>query len=190
VTATAAGPPAPTRPAPTRPAPTRAELVRNLHRDLARGAIGPVICAVLLVALLSAWVAAGGAGTLSRVRIQVSLAAVPMRGFTPQGDAAIKTATTFLTIRNISSTPDELIAARSPIARRVVLTTRAGSGRTAVASLAIPAHGTLTLSPFGADLVLQDPAPYESQGTVPLILTFRGAGPVTVEATVTAPGTP
>ncbi len=71
-----------------------------------------------------------------------------------------------------------------------MLTTGAGSGRTAAAGLAVPAHGTLTLSPFGADLVLQDPAPYDSQGTVPLILTVRDAGPVTVEATVTAPGTP
>ncbi len=178
------------RAAPTRTDPTRAGLARNLRRDLVRGAIGPVICAVLLVALLSAWVATGGAGTLSRVRIQVSLAAVPMRGFTPQGDAAIKTATTFLTIRNIGGTPDELIAASSPNARRIVLTTRDGPGRPAVAGLVIPAHGTLTLSPFGADLVLQDPAPYESQGTVPLILTFRDAGPMTIEATVTAPGTP
>ncbi len=175
--------------------PTRAELGRDLRRDLARGAIGPVICAVILVSLLSAWVGTGGAGTLSRVRLQVTLAAVPMRGFTPEADAAIGTATTFLTIRNISNTPDELIAARSPIARHVVLTTRTGpdpnSGpRTAVAGLAIPADGSLTLSPFGSDLVLQHPARYETAGTVPLILTFRHAGTITIEATVTAPGTP
>ena len=190
--ATTAGTPVPASPVPASPVPTRAQLGRALRRDLARGAIGPVICVVVLVALLSAWVATGGAGTLSRVRIQVSLAAVPMRAFTPQADAAIGTATTFLTIRNLSDTPDELIAARSPIARRVVLTTRAGPGgpRRAVAGLAIPADGTLTLSPFGNDLVLADPAPFETAGTVPLILTFRDAGAVTIEATVTAPGTP
>jgi copper(I)-binding protein len=189
---TTAGTPVPASPVPASPVPTRAELGRALRRDLARGAIGPVICAVVLVALLSAWVATGGAGTLSQVRIQVSLAAVPMRAFTPQAAAAIGTATTFLTIRNLSDTPDELIAARSPIARHVVLTTRAGPGgpRIAVAGLAIPADGTLTLSPFGNDLVLTDPTPFESTGTVPLILTFRDAGTVTIEATVTAPGTP
>jgi copper(I)-binding protein len=191
MTPTTTGPASPA-PASVSTVPTRADLARNLRRDLARGAIGPVICAVVLVALLSAWVAAGGAGTLSRVRIQVTLAAVPMRAFTPQAAAAIGTATTFLTIRNLGDTPDELIAARSPIARHVVLTTRAGpSGpRTAVAGLAIPADGTLTLSPFGNDLVLQDPTPFETTGTVPLILTFRHAGTVTLEATVTAPGTP
>ena len=59
-----------------------------------------------------------------------------------------------------------------------------------VADLAIPADGTLTLSPFGNDLVLQDPAPFETTATVPLILTFRDAGTVTIEASVTAPGSP
>ena len=150
---------------------------------------------MLLLALLSAWVATGGAGTLSRVGIQVSLAAVPMRALTPEAASAIGTATTFLTIRNLSDTPDELIAARSPIARHVVLATRTGSDpntgpRTAVAGLAIPADGTLTLSPFGNDLVLVDPTPFETASTVPLILTFRNAGTITIEATVTAPGTP
>jgi copper(I)-binding protein len=170
----------------------RADLGRNLRRDLARGAIGPVICATVLVALLSAWVVTGAAGTLSQVRIQVSQAAVPMRAFTPQAAAAIGTATTFVTIRNLSDTPDELVAARSPIARRVILTTRTGlaAARTVAAGLAVPAHGTLTLSPFGDDLVLQDPAPFESTGTVPLILTFRNAGTLTINATVTPPGTP
>ena len=40
-----------------------------------------------------------------------------MRAFTPQAAA-----TTFLTIRHLSGTADELVAARSPIARQVVLT--------------------------------------------------------------------
>jgi copper(I)-binding protein len=62
--------------------------------------------------------------------------------------------------------------------------------RVVVGDLAIPAHGTLTLSPFGDDVVLQDPAPFETSSSVPLILTFRHAGTVTIEATVTAPGTP
>ncbi len=161
-------------------------------RDLLRAAAGPVICAVVLTGLLAAWVASGGAGTLTRVRLQVTLAAVPMRAFTPQAAASIGTATTFLTIRNLSGTPDELIAATSPIAGRVVLTERSGPGssRTVVTDLVVPAHGTLTLSPFGDDLILQDPAPFETSTAVPLTLTFRHAGTVTIDAPVTAPGTP
>ncbi len=165
---------------------------RNVLRELARAAFGPVICAVVLIGLLSAWVAAGGAGTLSRVRLQVTLAAVPMRAFTPAAAASAGAATTFLTIRNLSGAPDQLVAVRSPVARQVVLTVRSSLAgpRRVVSDLAIPAHGTLTLSPFGDDLVLQHPAPFETASVVPLTLTFRHAGTVTVEATVTAPGTP
>jgi copper(I)-binding protein len=161
-------------------------------RDLLRAVAGPVICAVVLTGLLAAWVAAGGAGTLTRVRLQVTLAAVPMRAFTPQAAAAVSTATTFLTIKNLSGTPDELVAASSPIASRVLLTERTGpsASRTVIADLVVPAHGTLTLSPFGDDLILQDPAPFETRTTVPLILTFRHAGTVTIDAPVTPPGLP
>ncbi|HTX28923.1 MAG TPA: copper chaperone PCu(A)C [Streptosporangiaceae bacterium] len=162
-----------------------------LH-DLLRAAAGPAICAVVLTGLLAAWVAGGGAGTLTRIRLQVTLAAVPMRAFTPRAADAIGTASTFLTIRNLSGTPDELIAATSPIAGHVVLTERNGlsSSTTVVADLVVPARGTLTLSPFGDDLILQDPAPFETSAAVPLTLTFRHAGTVTIDASVTAPGTP
>ena len=39
-------------------------------------------------------------------------------------------------------------------------------------------------------LVLQQPSPYESRATVPLTLTFRHSGTVTIDAPVTGPGTP
>jgi len=150
-------------------------------RDLVRSAAGPAICAVVLIGMLSAWVSAGGGGTLAKVRLQVTLAVVPMRSFTAQQSDAVHSATTFLTIRNISAVPDALVTVRSPLARSVVL--RGGS-------FVIPAHGELTLTPFGSDIVLQDPSPYEALSYVPLVLTFRSAGTVTVDAAVTGPGTP
>ena len=147
-------------------------------RDLLRAVAGPVICAAVVTGLLAAWAGTGGGGTLTRVRLQVTRAAVPMRAFTPKAADAVRTATTFLTIRNLSGTPDELVAARSPFAHRLVLTQRTGpTGPAAgVGALVIPAHGTLTLTPFGDDLILLQPSPYESQATVPLTLTFRHAG--------------
>ncbi len=159
--------------------------------ELGRSAAGPVACAAVLIGLLSAWVAAGGAGTLTRVRIKISLAAVPMRAFTPKAAAAAGAAHTFLTIRNLGSTPDELIAVRSPVARRVVLTRRSGwpAGDRGQRP-AGPGHGTLTLSPLTDDAVLEDPVPFENSRDVPLTLVFRHAGEVTIEAPVTAPGTP
>ncbi len=156
-------------------------------RDLLRAIAGPLICAAVVTGLLAAWAGTGGGGTLTRVRLQVTQAAVPMRAFTPQAAAAVRTATTFLTIKNLSGTADELVAARTPLARGVVLRQR---GLAQGGPLVIPAHGTLTLTPLGEDLVLQHPSPYESRAAVPLILTFRHSGTVTIDAPVTGPGTP
>jgi len=163
---------------------------RESLRDLARAVAGPLICGIVLLGLLSAWVATGGAGTLTRIRLQITLAAVPVRGFTPQ--TATGAATTFMTIRNLTGTPDELLSVTSPVASRIVLTERAGptAHQTVVSELVIPAQAALILSPFGDDIVLQDPASYEYQTTVPLTLTFRPAGTVTIPPVVTLPETP
>ena len=160
--------------------------------ELARSVAGPVICAVAATGLLSAWVATGGAGTLTPVRLQVVVAAVPMRAFTAQAAAAAGAAHTFLTIRNLTGAPDELIAVRSPVAAHVVLTERRSpaSPPVVVSGLAVPANGTLTLSPITDDVVLEDPAPFEESTTVRLTLVFLHAGTVTIEAPVTGPGTP
>ncbi len=173
--------------------PSRAAPGRQL-RELAVAALAPVICAALLVGLLSAWVATGAAGTIARVRIQITLAAVPMRAFTPGAASAAGAATTYLVIRNLSNRPDELLSARSPIARHIALTTRPAGGaagpRTAVQDLNIPAHATVALSPFGDDVVLVNPAPLQAGRGVPLTLTFRRGGTITVQAAITPPGTP
>ena len=182
-----AGPGAPGPGQPDRPRPESAAWLR----DLARAAAGPVICAAVLTGLLSAWVATGGTGNIVAQRVQVTQAAVPMRGFTaaaaPSGPAS-----TFLTIWNPGRKADELLSVSSPIARRIVLVRRSGpeAPGTVVPELTIPAGGTVTLTPFGDDVVLKDPVRYENDATVPLTLTFRRAGRVTVTADVSAPGTP
>jgi copper(I)-binding protein len=160
--------------------------------ELARAAAGPVICALVLVAVLSGWVATRGAGTLTPVRLKITLAAVPQRAFTVKAADAAGAAYTYFAIRNFSGTPDELVAVRTPIADHVVLTERGGLAgkRVVVPSLVIAGNGTLTLSPVTADVVLENPSPYEATKDVPLTLVFRRAGTVTIEAPVTPPGTP
>jgi len=171
--------------------PARDRAGRGWPADLTRAAAGPVICAVVLIALLSAWVASGGAGTLTPVRLKITLAAVPQRGFTVKAADAVSAAYTYLVIRNLSSTPDELVAVRTPVARRVLLTERTGSGQQVpVHGLVIPGNGTLSLSPLTTDVVLENPSPFEATRDVPLTLVFRNAGTVTIEAPVTPPGTP
>ena len=161
-------------------------------RELSRSAAGPVICAVAATGLLSAWAVTGGAGTLTPVRLEIDMAAVPMRAFTEQAAAAAGAAHTYLAIRNLTGTPDELIAVTSPIARHVVITERSSPAAppVTVRGLPVPARGTLTLSPITDDVVLEDPAPFEGRASVPLTLVFEHAGAITIEAPVTAPGTP
>jgi periplasmic copper chaperone A len=185
--------------------------------DLARSAAAPALCAIALIGLLSAYVALSGA-RIARVQVQVTLAALPLSTFggsTGQGNivegaagAGTGTGTgtgtgivgAYLTIRNLAGSADELTGASTPAARRVILTRHAGvgaaatqgdaSGGRAVAGLAIAAYSTVTLSPFGSDVVLVGAARLRAGQHVPLTLTFRQAGRVTVEATVTAPGAP
>ena len=160
-------------------------------RDLARAAAAPVACAVVLTGLLSAWVATGGTGNIVAQRVQVTQAAVPMRGFTaaaaPSGPAG-----TFLTIWNPGRKADELLSVSSPIAHRIVLVRRSGPEEpgTVVRGLTILAGSTVALTPFGNDVVLEDPVQYENDATVPLTLTFQRAGRIAVTADVSAPGTP
>jgi copper(I)-binding protein len=173
-------------------APARGRAGDGWLAGLARAAAGPVICAVVLVAVLSGWVASHGAGTLTPVRLRITLAAVPQRAFTVKAADTAGPAHTYLAIRNLSSTPDELVAVRTPIASHVVLAERTGlAGKQVVVhGLAIPGNGTLTLSPLAADVVLENPSPFEATKDVPLTLVFRHAGTVTIEAPVTPPGTP
>ena len=60
----------------------------------------------------------------------------------------------------------------------------------AASSLIVTSNSLITLTPFGDNVVLRDPVRYESDSTVPLTLTFRHAGTITISADVTAPGTP
>jgi copper(I)-binding protein len=113
-----------------------------------------------------------------------------MRAFSAKADAATGSASTYLVVRNLTGTPDQLVAVRTPIARRAVLTGRSGPAATPVPvrSLTVPADGTLTLTPLGNDVVLEHPDAFESSRQVPLTLVFRNAGSITIEAPVTAPG--
>ena len=167
--------------------PARPGRPRGSGAELIRAGLAPVICAAALIGLLSAWVTTGGAGTVSRVTIRIGQAAVTLPSSSAPDQAA-----TYLTITNLGG-PDTLLSARSPTAGRVMFVRHNGSAAgpgIAVRQMAIPAHGTLSLSPFGLDIVLQDPGSLTVGGSVPLVLTFRHGGRVTVYAAVTPPGTP
>jgi copper(I)-binding protein len=155
---------------------------------LVRPVAAPIACAVALTGLLSAWVATGGGGTLRRMPLKFELAAISAPGVQGAGTAAA----TYLVIKNQGG-PDELLSARAPASRRVVLArrgTQPSGARGTLPGLAIPGQSTTSLSPLGADIVLIGPRPLQVGDTVPVTLTFRHAGRITVQFTVTPPGTP
>jgi copper(I)-binding protein len=163
--------------------------VRARVYELVCAGAAPLVCGLGLLVLLVTWVIGGGGGIVSKIGIQITHASVSMPAVTARG-AASPTAPTYLTIRNLTGSADGLLSASSPAAARVVITRGPGPAvpSTSVV-LVIPARGSLSLSPFGADLVLIDPRSSLRSGQhVQLILQFWNAGPVTVTATVTPPG--
>lgn len=153
-------------------------------RELARAGIAPLACAVVLIALLAGWVASGGAGTISRVRVDVALAAIPVTTITGTAPAG-RPLPAYLIIRNLTGRADQLLSATSPDAASIRLSKPGAAG-----TFPVPAHGTLTLNPFGPDLVFTGLRALRAGQTVPLTLHFSQAGKVTVQADVTPPGAP
>ncbi len=154
---------------------------------LVRPVAAPVACAAVLTGLLSAWVATGGGGTLRRMPLKFELAAISAPGTQGAGTAAA----TYLVIKNLGG-PDELLSARAQASGRIVLARRGTQplGVGALPELAIPGQSTTSLSPLGADIVLISPSPLQIGDTVPVTLTFRHAGKITVQFTVTRPALP
>jgi copper(I)-binding protein len=154
---------------------------------LVRPVAVPVACAALLTGLLSTWVATGGGGTLRRLPFKFELAAISSPPASPGGQGAA----TYLVIKNLAG-PDELLSARAGVSRLLVLARHGTepSGTGTLSALVIPARSTTSLSPLGPDIVLIDPGALQVGATVPVTLTFRHAGRITVDFTVTPPGTP
>ncbi|MGW2188827.1 copper chaperone PCu(A)C [Streptomyces sp. NPDC001719] len=98
----------------------------------------------------------------------------------------------FLKIRNDGDAADELVGVEAPTASgamlsRTVVKDGAGSMRM-VPSAAVPAGGTLDMSPHGLDIMVSSPPRLRTGDRLPLILRFRDSGTVKVEAVVVRPG--
>jgi copper(I)-binding protein len=102
------------------------------------------------------------------------------------------TGVAYLTITNRGAKPDTLIAARSPAAVRIEFhrtTLEGGMAKMrAEGRITVAPGATVRAEPGGLHLMLVDlKAPLIAGTTVPLVLTFEGAGEVTVALKVTPP---
>ncbi|HEY4250797.1 MAG TPA: copper chaperone PCu(A)C [Roseomonas sp.] len=99
----------------------------------------------------------------------------------------------FLTIRNTGTAPDRLVAASSPIARRVELHIMSMDGDVMrmrpVDAVELPAGATVQLAPGGLHIMMIGlTQALEQGGTAPLTLRFERAGEVQVQLAVQAAG--
>lgn len=100
----------------------------------------------------------------------------------------------FLTITNTGTTPDRLIAVRTPVASSAQVHEMKMEGnvmrmREVDGGLAIPPGATVTLAPGGLHLMLMGlKAPFKQGEKVPVTLVFEKAGSIDVELAVVAMG--
>ncbi len=99
----------------------------------------------------------------------------------------------YFTIRNPASRADQVVELRSPAAERVEIHETKMSGgimqMRQVTNATVPARGALVLEPGGTHVMLIGlRSPLAPGAKLPLVLTFRHAGEVQVDAVVLAPG--
>jgi len=100
----------------------------------------------------------------------------------------------FLTITNKGTTPDRLIAARSPVSLKVEVHEMKMDGsvmrmREVEGGIEIPPGKTVTLKPGGYHIMFMElKAPLAQGGKVPVTLVFEKAGSIDVELKTEAAG--
>ena len=147
-----------------------------------RAALVPAAVAAVTLGLLTAWVVTGQAGSPARVHVENAWVMAPTA---PQTAA-------YFTLDNTGDVPDDLLQVRTPISTAAMLSRQvnhAGAGRMAMAgALAVPAHGTVQMTPFTVNVMIKPSEPLPVGRRVPFTLVFRHSGTVDVTAVVEPPG--
>ncbi|MEU5954312.1 copper chaperone PCu(A)C [Streptomyces sp. NPDC047525] len=149
-------------------------------------ALAPVTACAVALGGLTTWVGAGGAGRPARIEVGTG------RVFLPYGDTRDTSA--YFRITNRGGSADRLtgITSDSPAADQTMLGRhRTTEGRAAymsgAASVEVPAHGTLAMSPLGTNVMLRARGRWQAGDTVPFTLHFRDGGSIRADAVVVRP---
>ncbi|KAA0921550.1 copper chaperone PCu(A)C [Streptomyces apricus] len=172
---------------------------RERWRDTALAALVPLAACSVALAGLTTWTGAGKAGTPARVRVTDGRVLLPSAGV-PETAA-------FFRLVNEGGSTDRLTGVTSPRAPGGITLTRHrmnennGASRSTTDSVAVPAGGTLAMTPSGVDLTVPTSPGSSGSGSpgsserwregdlVPFTFEFRHTGPVEVLAVVQRPGT-
>lgn len=103
------------------------------------------------------------------------------------------TGVVYVRLRNLGAAPERLISIATPVAAEAAVheTTREHGmmSMRRVNSVELPADGVVLLKPGGLHIMLMRlRAPLEEGETFPMTLTFKRAGPVTIQVEVRAVG--
>lgn len=154
--------------------------MKNLWPTMRAAFVPIAVCGPALGGLAS-WTASGAAGRPAKIDVTSARILLPYGGET--------TAAVFQ-LRNTGGADDALVQVRSAATGPVMLSRSVDSGGAgemqAVASVAVPAHGTVQMSPFGLDAMVQRPPRLKVGDSVPFELVFRDGRPVRVDAVVVA----
>ncbi|MEV6949274.1 copper chaperone PCu(A)C [Streptomyces sp. NPDC051172] len=161
--------------------PTRRRLT-----DTLLAAIAPVAAFSLALGGLTAWVAAGKAGSPPRIGITNG------RVFLPYGNSSETAA--FFDVSNVGGADDRLVRVTSSatsgepdLSRHRMLGGGAAASKADVTSVAVPAGRGLSMSPVGLDVTLTPKARLRSGDLVPFTLHFEHSAAVKTLAVVVRP---
>ncbi|MEV5380340.1 copper chaperone PCu(A)C [Streptomyces nondiastaticus] len=148
-----------------------------------RAALVPVVAGAVALGGLCAWTASGAAGRPPAVTVEEARVLLPLG----RDDTAA-----FFRVRNEGDADDELIGVEAPTAGGAMLSrtvVRKGAGHMEmVQSAPLPSGGTLEMSPHGLDVMVWAPPRLKLGDRLPVVLRFREAGTVRVEAEVVRAG--
>lgn len=144
----------------------------------------PLLTCLATLGALTAWTAAGRAGTPARVAVTDGRVLVPSG---PEATAA------FVTVRNTGGADDVLTGVTGPDGHRAMLGRSVDIGHNArsmamVPTAAVPAGGTLRMTPTTLDIMISPPPRLTPGDRLTLTLHFRDSPPRTVWVTAVRPG--
>ncbi|WP_329281465.1 copper chaperone PCu(A)C [Streptomyces sp. NBC_01451] len=162
--------------------PTRRRLT-----DALLAALAPVAVCGLALGGLSTWTAYGNAGSPARIKVTDG------KVFVPSGATPVTAA--FFTITNSGGAADRLLkvttteagAGALTLSRHVMTSSNTATDAT-VASVAVPAGGSLDMSPDSLDVILPVKKGRQPGDLVSFTLHFEHSGAVKTLAVVVSPG--
>lgn len=162
---------------------TTAQRLR-LRASAAIPAFAAAAASALALGGLSVWTAAGAAGSAPELRITAARLLLPSEG--NESTAAV------FRIRNTGGAADRLVSVSSPTMGEAMLSRDAPVGERAarmsmVEAATVPADGTLTMTPYGLDVMVDIREPLRLGQRVEFSLRFEDSGTLRTEALVVRP---